>query len=65
MAKIKTDATDQPSNGAQADDPLTQPDVPAAIFDDQNAGLGGSYLLDPVSGLRQLVQRTEPDPNQA
>jgi hypothetical protein len=25
---------------------------------DQNAGMGGSYLLDPVTGERKLIERT-------
>lgn len=34
--------------------------VPAAPVpeQDENFGVGGSYVLDPVTGKRQLVQRT-------
>ena len=31
---------------------------------DEFAGMGGSYVLDPVSGKRTLVQRTEPKPQE-
>ena len=30
------------------------------MFDDEFAGLGGSYVLDPETGKRTLVERTEP-----
>lgn len=29
-------------------------------MNDENAGLGGSYVLDPKTGQRTLVARTEP-----
>ncbi|WP_198116931.1 hypothetical protein [Massilia rhizosphaerae] len=29
-------------------------------MNDDNAGLGGSYMLDPTTGKRTLVARTEP-----
>ena len=29
---------------------------------DENQGLGGSYLLDPKTGKRKLVERTQPAP---
>jgi len=29
---------------------------------DENHGLGGSYLLDPKTGKRKLVERTQPAP---
>ena len=30
---------------------------------DENQGLGGSYLLDPKTGKRKLVERTQPAPH--
>ena len=33
-------------------------------MNDENAGLGGTYLLDPKTGKRTLVERTF-DPNEA
>lgn len=29
---------------------------------DPNYGVGGSYELDPVTGVRTLVHRTDPEP---
>jgi hypothetical protein len=31
-------------------------------MNDEFEGIGGSYLLDPVTGLRTLTARTEPPP---
>lgn len=32
-----------------------------AITPDEYHGQGGTYLLDPKTGKRQLIERTEPD----
>ena len=37
-------------------------EAPALSVVDEFHGQGGSYLLDPATGIRTLVERTEPAP---
>ena len=39
--------------------------VSDTVFDDEYAGLGGSYVVDPETGLRVLVERTQPAEDQS
>lgn len=52
----KPDTSDAQPTGAVTTGPLADlPDVP-----DEHHGRGGSYLRDPATGERVLIQRTEP-----
>jgi hypothetical protein len=31
----------------------------STFYDDEYSGMGGTYLLDPVTGARTLVERTQ------
>lgn len=47
MAKKKAEGADQ---GADS-----KPDILAIIATDEHAGVGGSYVLDPLTGKREKV----------
>jgi len=50
-------------NNQNRAEPASEPEVSArdvqAALDDEYAGQGGSYALDPETGLRTLIARTE------
>lgn len=41
-------------------DPYKSGELVMATIEDEYRGQGGSYLLDPKTGIRKLVERTEP-----
>ncbi len=60
MSKTKTLATD--GNGAPTESASAAP-APESAAPDENHGRGGTYLRDPITGERVLVQRTAPCAN--
>lgn len=60
MSKTKTVATD--GNGAPTESASAAP-APESAAPDEHHGRGGTYLRDPITGERVLVQRTAPCAN--
>lgn len=60
MSKTKTGATD--GTGAPTESASAAP-APESAAPDEHHGRGGTYLRDPITGERVLVQRTAPCAN--
>lgn len=54
----KQDPTPRAPEGVRAAPPVQQQTSPAARTSDRDRGRGGSYIRDPVTGVRRLLERT-------
>jgi hypothetical protein len=54
-----SDATPTPLSDAPIP-PVEEVQPPPLTLTDEYSGQGGSYTLDPATGIRTLVQRTKP-----